>query len=141
MSVVAFVVFNILSKEREISEPDVVIYADAQLEKYKNIKIPEEEKIKHEKLMEMGILLYGEHGIVQQLVNELTEKSYPSHSITISYSPEDIRFNIILLNRKATEKEQESVKSIFFQIINENNLDPNVFTLRVSDDKDVLDIN
>ncbi|QCR30821.1 hypothetical protein C1N55_00835 [Lysinibacillus sp. SGAir0095] len=64
------------------------------------------------------------------------EKGYSSHTLTLSYSPKDVQINIILLDRIATEKEQGILKSIFLEIIKENNLDPNIFTLKVSDEKD-----
>ncbi|MEK3954598.1 hypothetical protein [Psychrobacillus sp. FSL K6-1464] len=42
----------------------------------------------------------------------------------------------VLNNKDATESEQEKVKSIFFETVEKNNLDANVFTLKVGDIND-----
>ena len=43
---------------------------------------------------------------------------------------------IILLNKEATELEQEEIKSIFYELVKKNNLNPKAFTLKVSDSDD-----
>ena len=130
-----FLFLNNSSNENQTDESVVVIDA-AQLDNYKEIAIPAVQIKKHKDLMEIENLLYGDKGILHKLINELMEKGYSSHTLTLSYSPKDVQINIILLDRIATEKEQGILKSIFLEIIKENNLNPNIFTLKVSDEKD-----
>ncbi len=51
-------------------------------------------------------------------------------------SKDDIRVKYILANKEATESVQDEVKSIFYGAVESNNLDPNSFYLKVSDNND-----
>jgi len=54
----------------------------------------------------------------------------------MTYSVDDVHVKYVLNNKDATESEQEKVKSIFFETVEKNNLDTNVFTLKVGDIND-----
>ena len=82
---------------------------------------------------EMENFLYGDKSIMVQVQNELSEKGYVFRTLISAYSKEDIQMEIILSNIEATEAEQKKVKSIFYEFVEKNNLDPNTFTLKVSD--------
>ena len=66
---------------------------------------------------EMENFLYGDNGIVNQVHNELSEKGYIYRLLIAAYSKEDIQMKIILSNKKATELEQEEIKSIFNELV------------------------
>ncbi|MGE7943921.1 hypothetical protein ACQKNB_17720 [Lysinibacillus xylanilyticus] len=51
-------------------------------------------------------------------------------------SVDDVQVKYILNNKDATEFEQETVKSIFFEIVKKNNLDSNAFNIKVADSDD-----
>ena len=85
---------------------------------------------------EMENFLYGDNGIMNQVHNELSEKGYVYRIAIAAYSKEDIQMKIILSNKEATESEQEKVKSIFNELVVKNKLNPNAFTLKVSDSDD-----
>lgn len=85
---------------------------------------------------EMDNFLYGDNGIVNQVHNELSEKGYIYSILIAAYLKEDIQMKIILSNKEATETEQEEIKSIFYELVEKNNLNPNAFTLKVSDSDD-----
>ena len=84
----------------------------------------------------MENFLYGDNGIINQVHNELSEKGYEYRILIAAYSKEDIQMKIILSNKKATETEQEEIKTIFYKLVKQNNLNPNAFTLKVSDSDD-----
>ncbi|WP_336045678.1 hypothetical protein [Solibacillus ferritrahens] len=85
---------------------------------------------------EMENFLYGDNGIVNHVHNELSEKGYIYRLLIAAYSKEDIQMKIILLNKEATELEQEEIKSIFYELVKKSNLNPKAFTLKVSDSDD-----
>lgn len=70
--------------------------------------------------------------------NELLEKGYIYRLLIAAYSKEDIQMKIILLNKEAPELEQEEIKSIFYELVKKNNLNPKAFTLKVSDSEDQI---
>ncbi|MBM7665937.1 hypothetical protein JOC25_002430 [Solibacillus kalamii] len=49
--------------------------------------------------------------------NELSEKGYIYRLLIAASSKEDIQMKIILLNKEATELEQEEIKSIFYELV------------------------
>ena len=51
-------------------------------------------------------------------------------------SIDDIKLKYILENKEATESEQKAVKTIFFDLVEKNNLDSNAFELKVGDEDD-----
>ena len=51
-------------------------------------------------------------------------------------SIDDIKLKYILENKEATESEQKAVKTIFFDLVEKNNLDSNSFNLKVGDSND-----
>ena len=56
--------------------------------------------------------------------------------LVVVFSKDDIQVKYILEKKEATESVQEEVKSIFFEIVKENNLDSNAFNLKVGDSND-----
>lgn len=54
----------------------------------------------------------------------------------MAHSVDDVQVKYILNNKDATKSEQESIKSIFFEIVKKNNLDSNTFKLKVGDSDD-----
>lgn len=85
---------------------------------------------------EMENFLYGDNGIVNQVHNEFSEKGYKYNIMIAAHSKEDIQMKIILSNKEATESEQEKIKSIFYELVEKSKLNPNAFTLKVSDSND-----
>ncbi|MBS4203509.1 hypothetical protein [Lederbergia citrea] len=66
----------------------------------------------------------------------MEEKNYFFHMLLAVYSNDDIRVKYILVNKDATESVQEDVKSIFYEVVEKNNLDSNSFNLKVGENND-----
>ncbi|MBS4176952.1 hypothetical protein [Lederbergia citrea] len=81
-------------------------------------------------------LLYQENGFFEQVNNKLEEKNYFFQMLLAVYSNDDIRVKYIVVNKDATESVQEDVKSIFYVVVEKNNLDSNSFNLKVADNND-----
>ena len=77
--------------------------------------------------------LYKEAGLFDQINNQLKEKGYEYQMLLVIYSMDDIRVQYVLANKEATESRQEEIKSIFFESVENNNLDANSFNLKVDD--------
>ncbi|SOC42527.1 hypothetical protein [Ureibacillus acetophenoni] len=82
---------------------------------------------------EIENLLYGDPGVMNKVNSELLENGYAFQATIAGVSLNDIQVKIVLYNNEATEEEQEKVKTIFYEIIKEYNLDPNAFSLVISD--------
>lgn len=87
-------------------------------------------------MREIENFIYGDSGIIKQVNDELLKKGYRFQTLVMANSVNDVQVKYILNNKDATESEQEVVKSIFFQIVKKNNLDSNVFILKVADSDD-----
>lgn len=122
--VVAFFLFtnNALSKEG-ISKDQPSISPEVQAENEK-------------KSLEIENFLYGNSGIIKQVNDELTVKGYVFQTLIMAPSVDEIQVKYLLENREATVSEQEIVKSIFFEIVEKNNLNPQAFNLKVADKDD-----
>jgi len=97
---------------------------------------PELQVLHDKKVKEADVItkyLQEENGFFEQVGNRLTEKDYEFRMMLDVRSIDDIQVKYILTNKKVTETEQEDVKSIFYEIVEKNNLDPHSFTLKVSD--------
>ena len=77
--------------------------------------------------------LYKEAGLFDQVNMKLKAKGYKFQMLLVIYSKDDIRVDYVLANEEATESVQEEIKSVFFESIENNNLDPNSFSLKVGD--------
>ncbi|MBM7608435.1 hypothetical protein JOD29_001680 [Lysinibacillus composti] len=97
---------------------------------------PELQVLHDKKVKEADVItkyLQEENGFFEQVGNRLTEKDYEFQMMLAVRSIDDIQVKYILTNKKVTEAEQGEVKSIFYEIVEKNNLDPHSFTLTVSD--------
>lgn len=110
-------------KTSEILPP---INSEMQLENEKDIK----------EAKEVQNLLYKENGFFNQVDNKLKEKGYEYHMMLAIYSKDDIQVKYILTNKEVTDSEQEEINSIFYELVEKNNLNLNAFTLKVSDCND-----
>ncbi|WP_374964104.1 hypothetical protein [Lysinibacillus sp. RS5] len=124
--VVTFLFINNSSTKGEISEHP--------LSKSTEIKVDNEKKLKEAE--EIQTQLYQEVGFFEYVSNKLTEKGYVFRMLLVVNSKDDIRVKYILANKEATESVQDEVKSIFYGAVESNNLDPNSFYLKVSDNND-----
>ena len=88
------------------------------------------------KVDEIENFIYGGSGIIKQVDNELVKKGYQFQTLVMVNSVDDVLVKYILTNKEATESEQKTVKSIFFEIVKKNNLDSNAFNLKVTDSGD-----
>jgi len=87
-------------------------------------------------LQEMEEFLYGQKGIMEQVSNELLKNGYRTRTALAFFSKDDIQLKFILVDKEATKSEQEKVKSIFFELVEKNNLDPKAFSVKVGDEND-----
>ncbi|MEK5207429.1 hypothetical protein [Psychrobacillus sp. FSL H8-0510] len=94
---------------------------------------PEEQA---EKTAEIENFLYGDSGILKLVGDELVKRGYIIQTMVMAYSVDDVHVKYVLNDKEATESVQEEVKSIFFEIVKENNLDSNAFNLKVGDSND-----
>ncbi|MBS4221818.1 hypothetical protein [Lederbergia citrea] len=124
--VVTLLFINNPSIKGEISEVLTSISPEIQVENEKKLKEVEE----------IYTLLYQENGFFEQVNNKLEEKNYFFQMLLAVYSNDDIRVKYILVNKDATESVQEDVKSIFYEVVEKNNLDSNSFNLKVGDNND-----
>jgi len=90
-------------------------------------------------MAEIENFISGDSGIIKQVDDELVKKGYRFQTLVMAYSVDDVQVKYILNNKDATESEQEAVKSIFFEIVKKNNLDPHAFKLKVADSDDGSD--
>ena len=122
--VVTFPFINNTSTKGETS--DVHLSPEIQIENEKKLK----------EIEEFSTLLYQEGGFFEQVSNKLKEKGYAFNMMLAIYSKDDIRVKYILEDKDATESVQKEVKSIFFESVENHNLDSNSFNLKVSDSDD-----
>jgi len=97
---------------------------------------PEIQPKNNEILEEMQNFLFAENGIMDQVNTELLKEGYKARTALVYYSKEDIQLKFLLVDKEATASDQEKVKSIFFELIQKNNLDPNAFTIEVGNEED-----
>lgn len=123
-TVILFVVFFLfINSKVGISADQPTISPDVQTENKK-------------KTMEIENLLFGNSGIIKQVNDELMAKGYLFQTLIVAASVDEVQVKYVLTNKEATVTEQEAVKSIFFEIVKENNLEPNAFKLKVADSDD-----
>ena len=122
--VVTFFLFiNYVSSKEELSEERPTISPEIQAE--------------NEKMsIELENFLFGNNGIIKQVNDELLIKGYTFQTLIMANSIDDIQLKYVLENKEATESEQEAVKTIFFDLVEKNNLDSNSFKLKVGDKND-----
>ncbi|MCM3389583.1 hypothetical protein [Ureibacillus chungkukjangi] len=97
---------------------------------------PEIQEENRKMLEEMEDYLFNDNGIMEQVSDVLLKNGYKTRTALAFYSKENIQLKFILVDKEATEAEQEKVKSIFFELVDKNNLDPNAFTIKVGDEND-----
>ena len=96
-------------------------------------EVQEENEKKFKEAEEFSTLLHQEGGLFEQVSTKLIEKGYAGQMLISMYSKDDIRMKYILENNDATESVQKEVKSIFFESVENHNLDSNSFNLKVAD--------
>ena len=99
-------------------------------------EIQEENEKKFKEAEEFSTLLHQEGGLFEQVSTKLKEKGYAGQMLIAMYSKDDIRVKYILENNDVTESVQKEVKSIFFESVENHNLDSNSFNLKVADSDD-----
>lgn len=99
-------------------------------------EIQEENEKKFKEAEEFSTLLHQEGGLFEQVSTKLKEKGYAGQMLIAMYSKDVILVKYILENNDATESVQKEVKSIFFESIENHNLDSNSFNLKVADSDD-----
>ena len=87
-------------------------------------------------LEEMEKFLFEEEGIMDQVNHELLKEGYKTRTALIYYSKEDIQLKFFLVEKPATQSNQQKVKSIFYKLIEKNNLNPKAFTIEVGEESD-----
>ena len=87
-------------------------------------------------LEEMEKFLFEEEGIMEQVNHELLKEGYKTRTALIYYSKEDIQLKFLLVEKPATQSNQQKVKSIFYKLIKKNNLNPKAFTIEVGEESD-----
>lgn len=97
---------------------------------------PEIQPKNNEILEEMQHFLFEENGIMDQVNRELLKEGYKTRTALLYYSKDDIQLKFLLVDKEATKSEQEKVESIFFELIEKNNLDPNAFTIEVGNESE-----
>ncbi len=97
---------------------------------------PEVQPDNHAILEEMENFLFKENGIMDQVNRELRKEGYKTRTALVYYSKEDVQLKFLLVDKEATESHQEKVKSIFFELIEKNQLDPDAFTIEVGSGND-----
>ncbi|MGE7954787.1 hypothetical protein [Lysinibacillus xylanilyticus] len=124
--VITFLFINHTFSKGDISEVPPTISTQQQAENER-------------KVAEIENFVYGDSGIIKQANDELVKKGYRFQTLVMVNSVDDVQVKYILTSKEATESEQESVKSIFFEIVKKNNLDSNAFNLKVADSDDEPD--
>ncbi|MEK4231258.1 hypothetical protein [Solibacillus sp. FSL H8-0538] len=119
--VVTFLFINNSSTKEETSEAPHSISPEIQAENEK----------KRKEVEEIQMLLYQENGFFEQVNKKLKEKGYVFHMLLAIYSKDDIRVKYILANKDVTESAQEEVKTIFYELVENTNLDSNSYNLKV----------
>lgn len=108
----------------------------AKASEFPSADSPEVQPKNNEILEEMQNFLFEENGIMDQVNHELLKEGYKTRTALVYYSKEDIQLKFLLVDKEATATDQEKVKSIFFELIQKNNLDPNAFTIDVGNESD-----
>jgi len=102
-------------------------------------EIPAEPEKNLEEAERISNLLYKEDGFFEQVNNKLEGKGYAFQVLIAIYSENDIQVKYVLANKDATESVQEEVKSIFYEAVENNNLDTYSFNLEIGDITDEPD--
>lgn len=99
-----------------------------------NSKLQAVSENKYKEALEFQKYLEKENGFFEQVSNSLELKGYSFRIMYSVFSKDDIKMKYILSD--VTEFEKEEIKSIFFELVEKNNLNSNVFELKVSDNDD-----
>lgn len=102
-------------------------------------KIQAENEQNLKEVEEFQNLLYQENGLFEQVSNKLAEKDYEFQMMLAVYSKDNIQVKYILTNKDVTNSVQEEVKSVFYEIVEKNDLDSSAFNLKVVDSDDGSD--
>lgn len=74
-------------------------------------------------------------GLYDQIGQRLHEKGYNHRILAGISSEEKIFVKIVLVDQKANAQRQKKVKEVFYTFIRQNDLDPNAFKVKVSNDE------
>lgn len=102
-------------------------------------KIQAENEQNLKEVEEFQNLLDQENGLFEQVSNKLVEKGYEFQVMLAVYSKDNIQVKYILTNKDVTNSIQEEVKSVFYEIVEKNDLDSSAFNLKVVDSDDGSD--
>jgi len=109
---------------------------EAQTSELPSTVSPEIQPGNNEILEEMEHFLFEEEGIMDQVNHELLKEGYKTRTALIYYSKEDVQLKFFLVEKPATQSNQQKVKSIFYKLIEKNNLNPKAFTIEVGEQSD-----
>lgn len=99
-------------------------------------EIDVEAEQKQKEVEEILTRLYQKDGFIEQIGKKLEGKGYEFQTLVAVYSSDDIQVKYVLENKGATEFVQEEVKSIFYESVENYNLDSNSFNLKIGDNND-----
>ncbi|MEK9197201.1 hypothetical protein SFC08_09450 [Lysinibacillus halotolerans] len=99
-------------------------------------KLLAENDKKQKEAEEIQSLLQEEDGLLEQVSNRLEEKGYEFSMMLAVFSSDDIQVKYIVSNKEVTESDEETIKSIFYELIEKNNFDADSFSLKVADRND-----
>ena len=73
---------------------------------------------------------------IEQVNYKLKNKGYAFQTLVTVYSKDDVWVKYIIDNKDATKSVQEDILSVFFESVENKNLDSNSFNVKVSDRND-----
>ncbi|MFL0507158.1 hypothetical protein ACH0B5_15570 [Ureibacillus sp. 179-F W5.1 NHS] len=80
-------------------------------------KLLAENDKKQKEAEEIQSLLQEEDGLLEQVSNRLEEKGYEFSMMLAVFSSDDIQVKYIVSNKEVTESDEETIKSIFYELI------------------------
>lgn len=95
------------------------------------LEIQNENEKRFKEVEEIQTVLYQDNGFMDQVSNKLTEKGIGYEMMIAIYSKDDIEVKYILTNKDASQIHQEAVKTIFYEVLEKNDLDSSAFKLKV----------
>lgn len=82
---------------------------------------------------EISTRLYQREGVFEQIGRKLEENGYLFQTLIEVHDKDDIEVKYILENKIASKTVQKEVSSIFFDWVEQHNLESSTFTLSVED--------
>lgn len=79
-------------------------------------------------------LLLKKNGLYEQVYEEMKKAGYEYVMITTLYDKDVTWVKFGLTNKKGTEAEKTEIRSIFYTLVEKNNLDSSAFKIRIKND-------